>query len=211
MTPSGSRPFPFVITGSVSAVDSGRRRFRVGETELEATGDATLDELTIGMTVLVRGEMDPATGRARAAAITSIAPAIATFPDVPRLLRFVRSVVDELGESEVACEVMSVDENAAIRLWLTDEIGKDIQLSRRMLEWGLVDRRARRTIRSVLQTAIGILRSRRGLHAMRHAAYQCRVDGTAGPDPQCGRCGQPMTEVPGEVEDLKRRHRPSPG
>ena len=209
MALSRSRPFPFAITGSISAVDPGRRRLQVGETVLEATGDLRLDRLTVGMKVFVTGEMDPNTGRARARSITSVVPAASASKDASetsRLLPFVRGVLDELGESEVACEVTSVEEHAAIRLWLPDEIGKEIHLSRRMLEWALVDGAARRTIRSVLQTGISILRSRRALHELRETKYQCRIDGTASADSHCTRCGQPMTEVPGEVDDLRRRH-----
>jgi hypothetical protein len=166
-----------------------------------------LDGLAVGVRVLVSGEMDPATGRARTRSITPVTLAVADSPDAPHLLEFVRRILDELGETDVPCDLASVDEHAAIRLWLPDEIGKEIQLSRRMLEWALVESTARRTVRSVLQTGISILRSRRALDAMGEAPYQCRVDGTTSADPQCTQCGQPMTEVSGEVEDFRQRRR----
>jgi hypothetical protein len=53
-------------------------------------------------------------------------------PEVPRLVQF-DGACSTAGEFEVSCEPTSIDENTAICLWLPDEIGKEIQLSCRML------------------------------------------------------------------------------
>jgi hypothetical protein len=210
---SGPRPFPFVITGRISAVDPRHRLLQIGETALDVGGDVALEGLGVGMQVIVSGEMHPATGRALARSVALVVPSASPAPAVDEspLVTFVRSVLDELAEFDVGCELTFAERHASVRLWLSDEIGKEIHLSRRMLEWGLVSRAARRTIRNLLQTAIGILRSQRALQAVRDTRYQCRMDGLASGERQCARCGRPMTEVPGAVEELHRRQRACPG
>jgi hypothetical protein len=206
---SGARPFPFVITGRISAVDPRCRLLRIGETALDVGEDVALEGFGVGMQVIVSGEMHPASGRALARSVALAVPTTASpgsaVHELP-LVTFVRSVLDELGEFDVECELTFAERRASVRLWLPDEIGKEIHLSRRMLEWGLVSHSARRTIRNVLQTAIGILRSQRALQAVRDTRYQCRMDGLASAERQCARCGRPMTEVPWAVEDFHRRH-----
>jgi hypothetical protein len=209
---SGPRPFPFVITGRISVVDQRHRLLQIGETTLDVGGDVALEGLSVGTQVMVSGEMHPASGRALARSVALLVPPTSPAPAVDEspLVTFVRSVVDELGEFDVECELTFGERHASVRLWLSDEIGKEVHLSRRMLEWGLVSRAARRTIRNLLQTAIGILRSQRALQAVRDTRYQCRRDGLASGERQCARCGRPMTEVPGAVEELHRRQRACP-
>jgi hypothetical protein len=209
---SGPRPFPFVITGRISVVDQRHRLLQIGETALDVGGDVALEGLSVGTQVMVSGEMHPASGRALARSVSLVVPPTSPAPAVDEspLVTFVRSVVDELAEFDVECEITFGERHASVRLWLSDEIGKEIHLSRRMLEWGLVSRAGRRTIRNLLQTAIGILRSQRALQAVRDTRYQCRMDGLASGERQCARCGRPMTEVPGAVEELHRRQRACP-
>jgi hypothetical protein len=139
------------------------------------------------------GAIEPAARRLRVGPVT---PAVTDSPDAPRLLLFGRRVLDEPGDTDVAWALTSVDAHAAIRPWRRDQIRKEMNCPAPDAgkgPWESTDRRP-------------------SAACSRQASASCRDAGGWMPWARRHgtRCGEPVTEVPEQVEDLERDVAPGP-
>lgn len=198
----------FLLAGPLEGVEVDDRRLRIGGRDVWVAGDVGLDALTPGTRVVVSGRRTEPTGQPFAERIFLPVGPLSARPlptrddpdptegggaEAPRILHLVVSLLIELrlDAPVLECALLPPNDLYAVRLQIPEEVEKAILLPRRVLDRAFVDPVALRTVRSLLRSAVEILRSQRAISDTRLTWYSTGASATWS-GPRCVRCEGPL-------------------
>jgi hypothetical protein len=201
---ASSRPFPevlpFVLVGVLGQIDIVGRRLRLAGREMRVAPHVALEDVRVGMRVVVTGMRESATEQATVVGVIPVGLVTAcdtsASPEDRTLIPLIVTLLMEY-ESEIEvldCHLLPVDDRYALRLAIPGELGMEVYFPRRLLESADVDPVARHRVGFLLSAAVRVLRARRAISNSRVAAPAARPAARAPSQGgrRCERCEQPL-------------------
>jgi hypothetical protein len=181
MEVASSRPFPevlpFVLVGVLGQIDIVGRRLRLAGREMRVAPHVALEDVRVGMRVVVTGMRESATEQATVVGVIPVGLVTpCETPASPEERTLIPLIVTLLMEHEseievLDCHLLPVDDRYALRLTIPGELGMEVYFPRRLLESADVDPGARHRVGFLLSAALRVLRARRAVSNSRVAAH----------------------------------------